>query len=246
MAMHQPAQDPTEVQQGPLAQSIVALAGMPDDVSLIDNQLVLITRLAATRVAAVDYASVTATREGAYTTVAASSELALAVDEAQYVDKAGPCLEPLDTAEPVGVPDIPATMRWPGFREQASALGLRASVSIPVFAGSGAPVAVLNLYSHDQAALAPVMAAIWNVFHPDSTADGGEPDSVLEPGAAELIAGLAQATTIHATIQQAVGVIMAQQGVSALDAYLTLRNRAAENKVSLTTAATALLRQIST
>jgi hypothetical protein len=89
MAMQQPAQDPASVQHGPLAGSIVALAGMPDDVSIIDDQLVLITRLAADRVAAVDYASVTATREGAHTTVAASSELALAVDEAQYADEAG-------------------------------------------------------------------------------------------------------------------------------------------------------------
>jgi ANTAR domain len=136
-------------------------------------------------------------------------------------------------------------MRWLGFREQASALGLRASVSIPVFAGNGAPVAVLNLYSHDQAAMAPVVDAIWNVFHPDSKPDGEEPEPALEPGAAELVAGLSQASAVHATIQQAVGVIMAQQGVSALDAYLTLRDRAAETNVALTTAATALLRQIS-
>jgi hypothetical protein len=68
-----------------------------------------------------------------------SSALAVAVDEAQYAEQAGPCLEPLHTGVPAPVPDIAATMVWPGFRDQAVKIGLRASVSIPLYAGSGAP-----------------------------------------------------------------------------------------------------------
>src|SRR3954451_6823451 len=139
---------------GALARSLITLAGMPDDASSIDEQLVLIARLAADRVAAVDYASVTAIREDAYTTVAASSQLAVAVDEAQYAEQAGPCLEPLHTSAPVAMPDIAATMVWPGFRDQAVKIGLAGSVSLPLYAGSGAPVAGLNLYGHDPTAMA--------------------------------------------------------------------------------------------
>src|SRR5215212_3921596 len=128
---------------GPLTRSLIVLAGIPDDASNVDQQLVLIAQLAADRVAAVDYASVTAVREDAYTTVAASSELAVAVDDAQYTEQAGPCLEPLHTGTPAPVPDIAATMAWPGFRDQAFTMGLRASLSVPLFAGSGEPVAVL-------------------------------------------------------------------------------------------------------
>jgi len=233
---------------GPLAQSLIDLAEMPDDLATLDDQLVLITRLVVDRVVAIDYASVTALREDACTTVAASSDLALAVDEAQYADQTGPCLQPLDTGKPVGVPDIQATMSWPGFREEASAMGLRASLSVPLFAGDGAPIAVLNLYSHDQSAMAPVIERVWNVFNRDpataTTADGGEAPG-LESGAAELVAGLAEAFAIRATIQQAVGVIMAQNGVSAFDAYLTLRSRAAATGSSLTTTASAVLKQAS-
>lgn len=232
---------------GPLAQSLVALAEMPDDVAAVDDQLVLITRLAVDRVAAVEYASVTALREDACTTVAASSDLAAAVDEAQYADRAGPCLVSLETGKPVGVPDIAATMLWPGFREQAVAMGLRASLSVPLFAGDGAPVAVLNLHGHDQSAMAPVIDGVWRAFNPDpdqGPADSGEARR-LEPGAVELIAGLAQAFEIRATIQQAVGVIMAQHGVSALDAYLSLRGRAAATGSSLTATASAVLHQAS-
>jgi hypothetical protein len=204
----------------------------------------LIAQLAADRVAAVDYASVTAVREGAYTTVAASSELAVAVDEVQYAEQGGPCLEPLHTGTPAPVPDITATMAWPGFRDQAFKMGLRASVSVPLFAGSGEPVAVLNLYAHDAAAMAPLTEAVWNVYKPDPVAVGREVAD-LEPGAADLMAGLTEAFAVRATIQQAVGVIMARKAVGALDAYLSLRARAAETGSSLTTTAAALIQQLS-
>jgi hypothetical protein len=63
-------------------------------------------QLAADRVPGVDYASVTAIRDGAYVTVAASSDLAPAVDQAQYSDNDGPCLRSLQAQTVVPVPDI--------------------------------------------------------------------------------------------------------------------------------------------
>ena len=235
-------QPPRDAKLGTLGESLIALAGMPDDASIVDDQLILIARLAADRIAAVDYASVTAFRQDAYTTVAASSELAVAVDQAQYAEQAGPCLESLHTGAPVPVPDIAATMAWPGFRDQAVQLGLRASVSVPLYAGSGEPVAVLNLYGHDAAAMAPLTEAVSTRCKP--AARGGQAED-LEPGAGELMAGLAEAGAIRATIQQAVGVIMAWQAVGALDAYLHLRSRASETGDSLTTTAAAIIQHLS-
>ena len=55
----------------------------------------------------------------------------------------------LDTARPLAVPDIAATMRWPGFRDTAYRLGSHTSLSIPLFTGSGEPIAALNLYGRD-------------------------------------------------------------------------------------------------
>jgi hypothetical protein len=91
--------------------------------------------------------------EGAYATVAASSDLAV-VDEAQYRDNAGPCLDALDTGSPAAVPEIAATMSWPGFRDVAVNPGLRASLSVPIFAGSGKTIAALNLYGRHCGAMA--------------------------------------------------------------------------------------------
>jgi hypothetical protein len=102
-----------------------SLAGTPDDASWIDTQLLTIAQASADLITAIAYASVTAYREDAVTTVATTSDIARAVDQAQYDDQTGPCLEALDTAAPTPVPDISATMRWPGFRDSASRLGSR-------------------------------------------------------------------------------------------------------------------------
>ena len=53
---------------------------------------------------------------------------------------------------------IDTTMAWPGFRQAAARMGLHASLSVPLFAGSGATIAVLNLYGHDPVTLVPLSA----------------------------------------------------------------------------------------
>ena len=85
LAMSQQPPSGTRV-RGPLAEALVQLAGTPDDMPTIDAQLKKLAQLAPDQVACVDYASVTALRDDTYVTVAANSDLALAVDQAQYAD----------------------------------------------------------------------------------------------------------------------------------------------------------------
>jgi len=125
----QPPPVPGPRAPSPLTACLTALAGTPDDASWIASQLVTIAQLSADLIAPVAYASITAYRDDAVTTVATSSEIALAVDQAQYAEQAGPCLDALDTASPIAVPNIAATMRWPGFRDSAYRLGVSASLS---------------------------------------------------------------------------------------------------------------------
>jgi ANTAR domain-containing protein/GAF domain-containing protein len=230
--------DPAPSGSASLAGTLVALASTADDASIVDVHLERIVRLAADTLAAVDYASITAPRGQGYTTVAASSDLALAVDQAQYADDAGPCLHSLESAAPVGVPDIAATMSWPGFHSAAHKLGLHASLSIPLFAGSGAPIAVLNLYGRDTAGMAPLIAGVRNLYTGQPPPPGNRPNS-MDSGAQHLLAGLAQAFTVRDTIQRAFGVLMARDHCSAAEAYRHLRLRAAETGTSLADTATA-------
>ena len=65
--MSQPTED-ANAEARPLAEAIITLAETPDDMPGIDVQLKSLVQLAADRVNAADYASVTVLRDDAYST----------------------------------------------------------------------------------------------------------------------------------------------------------------------------------
>lgn len=239
MTRPSPHPAPDRQVRSPLTDCLVALAGMPDDSSWVDTQLLAIGQLAADLVAPVSHVSVTVYRNGSYTTIAASSDVALTVDEVQYADEQGPCIDALDCGAPTAVPDIAASTAWPGFRDAAYQLGLRASLSVPLFAGSGSPVAALNLYGPDSRAMSPLTAAVRKAF--DAAAHSAPGTGGLDSGSSALVAGLTGAFAVRDLIQQAIGVILSEGQRTPDAAYLTLRLRAAETGRTLTATATAVI-----
>jgi hypothetical protein len=230
---------PSSQQRGRLSDALVTLAGMPDDHSAVEEQLIAVAQLSAHTITAVSYASITARHEGAYSTVAASHDIATAVDEAQYADRAGPCLDALETAKPVGVPVIATTMRWPGFRDTAYRLGLHTSLSIPLFAGRGEPIAALNLYGHHSTTMTALTSAVWTLY--DEAAPGNLGIAGLDAGGGELVDGLSDAFTARRMIQRAIGIIVAVQSDTPERAYATLRLRVADTGLSLLDTAHAVI-----
>jgi GAF domain-containing protein len=224
-----------------LTEDLIALAGTPDDESNVPALLRSITQFAADLLPPVIYASMTVLDKDSYTTVAMSSAVALAVDEAQYGDQSGPCLDALRMSDPIAVPRIDTAVEWPGFRAAAQRLGLRASLSVPLFAGRGASIAALNLYGQDTDAMAPLSAAVLAVFESssESALDG------LGPGPLQLVTGLIGAFAVRSQIQRALGVIMASERTNADFAYAILRSRAAATSLTLTAAAGSVLRRAS-
>jgi hypothetical protein len=236
--------------QRPLYDAITELARSPDDVYGIDQMLVHIASLTVVLVNAVDYASITAQRDGAPTTVALSNQTALAIDEAQYADQAGPCLDALDAGAPVSAV-IASTMIWPGFRDAALELGVQASLSIPLFAGTGQPIAALNLYARGEDALAPLGAALLALFdlvdsdQPFALNDAHLPRLQDDAGSAELLAGIAEAFAIQQRIHIAIGALMQRNNVSADRAYAALREEAAVAGGNLFDAAATVVAKLS-
>jgi hypothetical protein len=221
-----------------LADRLIAVAGTPDDSDRIGTELIIIAQLAATRIAAVDAASVTGRCGEARATVAASSDLAVDADKAQYREDAGPCLEALTTGQPVAVADIATAGAWPGFRETAGRLGLRTSLSIPLFAGSGRTLAALNLYSRRPGALTALAAAIGDAHHPQEPCGWNHDD--LDDGGRELIAGVIGALALRSMIQRALRIL---PSCGDDGAYMRLRMQAAETGASLTDLAVDVIEQ---
>jgi anti-anti-sigma factor len=231
-----PSASPPGPPWGLLADDLMSLAEVPDDDPGVDALLMRIAVMAADVLAGVDYASITAWRGAGYTTVAASSDLVRAVDDAQYGEGGGPCVLAEQTAAPVEVPDIAATMSWPGFHRQATALGLRASVSVPLFAGGGAPVAVLNLYGRAPAPLVALAAGIQGAFAVEGIPAGGF-GHADDAGTRRFLIGLGLALQRRVVIQRAVGVVMARDGCDVVQAHRVLKERIMVTGELLSTAA---------
>lgn len=152
--------------------------------------------------------------------VASSDRLATDVDELQYEAHEGPCLEGLASGELLVVDDYLADPRWPRYGAHAVAYGVRSSISVPMNA-AGTTVGALNSYA----------------MEPGVFADGLR-DSLLAFGArAEAVVGLAlrqaeqsdvlehlhHAMESRSVIDQALGILMAQQRCSADEAFGVLR-----------------------
>ena len=209
---------------------------MPDDSPDLPGQLTAIVRLSGDLVEPVDFASVTMFTADGHRTHAASDDVAEAVDLAQYAQDAGPCLLALHSGETVGVPDMSHAVVWPRFRDVAWRYGVRASLSIPLFAGSGDPVAALNLYARDADGMRPLIRRV-EVCYQDGSMDGWPR---MDAGSEHLLAGLAGALRHRDLIQRALGLLMDREQIAAAPAYQRLV-RATEPGVPLTATATALL-----
>src|SRR3954468_17330747 len=90
-------------------------------------------------------ASVTLRGEHDPFTVASSDEFANQVDEVQYDQGEGPCLEALRTGREIYVPELPVDTRWSRYREHAVASGVRSSLSLPLSV-SEQTIGALNVY----------------------------------------------------------------------------------------------------
>lgn len=218
--------------------ALVGLAGSPDDSPAIDAYLRELVETVPRVVAAVDHASVTVHRDGVYSTLAESDELALAVDAAQYAADDGPCLDALNVGEPVGVHDTSNGDGWARFRQKADSVGVSASLSIPLFTAGGTVVAALNLYARRPAEMAALISRVVDLFQGTETAVGRPP---LDGGSAELVEALGAALRVHDDIQHALGMLMGRRQLSAAAAYSALYEIAVKEDLSMHEAATDLL-----
>lgn len=82
-------------------------------------------------------------------TVAASDETAASLAEAQYAAGEGPCLEAIANGRAVHVRDQQADQRWAHYRSAPLGRGVKSSLSLPFFV-EDAPAGALNLYDRNR------------------------------------------------------------------------------------------------
>jgi GAF domain-containing protein len=144
----------------------------------------------------------------------------------QYGIDHGPCLSAMRTGEEIRVDELETDDRWRKYKPRALALGARSSLSIPLIAGDRS-VGALNLYSRE-----PRFFGEQNTRAAERFAQQA---SVAVAIAAQLATRAVLTDQLRASlasrsvIDQALGVIMAQQQCTAEEAFAILR-RASQNR----------------
>jgi GAF domain-containing protein len=153
-------------------------------------------------------------------TVAASDELARTLDEQQYGVNNGPCLEALATGAPVLVTDMAVEPRWAPYPARAAELGARSSMSYPLITGDEA-FGALNLYAPSP--LVPDVALQARAAQLADRAAGAVAVGLRLREDREQGSDLRAALSARSTVDQAIGILVAQQRCSVEEAFALLR-----------------------
>ena len=160
--------------------------------------------------------SVTLVTDGLPGTATFTGELALALDEKQYETGYGPCLDAAASREVRLVADMSTETRWPKFCASAVTHGVCSSLSVGIPIQETLTGALniyatkLNAFQDDDVALARTFAGYAAVAMANAH---------LYATTSSLAAQMATAMSSRAVIEQAKGILIAQQRISAQAAF---------------------------
>lgn len=159
-------------------------------------------------------------RKKPVTVFATEAGMPQAVDEAQYAEDTGPCLEAFRARRVVRVGDVSAVAeRWPGYARAAAESGACSTLSVPLIAADEA-YGAMNFYARVRFAFSDADVAAAQPL-------AGQASVVLANASAywdarDLADGLAEAMRSRAVIEQAKGKLMASGRYDADQAFAVL------------------------
>jgi GAF domain-containing protein len=175
-------------------------------------------------------------------TVTASDDLAGQVDEVQYTEHEGPCLQALRDGVVIYVEEMRDESRWPSYLQRSIAVGVRSSLSLPLQVGDEV-IGALNLYSRQPAAFDERLRQNLAIFAAQAAA---ALTMVLRQARQDQISDqLEQALASRTTIDQAIGILMAQQRCTADEAFDLLRSHSQNNNRKIRDIAADLIQRVS-
>ena len=220
---------------GPQADTTRRLLEVLLDTPAVEGFLDQAVHLAVDLVTPSASCGITFRQNGAVTTVASSDALATKVDEVQYGSGNGPCLESLRTGRVVLADDLASDDRWGEYRSHALAHGVRSSLSLPLNPSDAAhdpagdeqsardeALGALNIYAHEAHAFPGAERQHAELF-------AGQVAAALtlllrQTRQTEMHEQLRQAMSSRSVIDQAIGILMAQQRSTASQAFDLLRS----------------------
>ncbi|HEX2298242.1 MAG TPA: ANTAR domain-containing protein [Pseudonocardiaceae bacterium] len=227
---------------GPLAAQFAQLASRLFCAGTAADVLDTIIHSAAALVPEADYVSITLRNgENGFETPVTTDELASKLDGIQYETQEGPCVEATrDRGDGVASePDLSVSTRWPRFGPAAAALGVRSVLSFGLMPTAPTPrLGALNFYATEPRILLGLDRDVGLLLAAHAGAALAAARSVE---AAEMrVANLERALLSRDVIGQAKGMLMAQRGISAEEAFDVLRTASQKLNIKLAQIAEAL------
>jgi transcriptional regulator with GAF, ATPase, and Fis domain len=167
-----------------------------------------VAHLARAAVPGIDEVSVTLVQEGRAGTVVFTGDLAVQLDERQYEDGFGPCLDAARTGQVIQVADTSSDTAYPDYARQAARSGVTRSLSLglPIL---GETVGALNMYARSGHGFdAATVAAADDFLVPAAVAVG---NAALYQHTTAQVEQLHEAMAYRSVIEQAKGMIMASR-----------------------------------
>ena len=211
-----------DINSGPTSERVVGLAGAVLDDNALHELLQSLILLARHAVADCESVSITVAEEGRYRTSNSSGPAALAIDEAQYRDNGGPCLEAIRSKRQLEVAPEEFDGRWPGVQEAAREAGVAGVLSTPlVRSPQDDALGALNIYAREGGRFRPGDRRTAELI--------GEQAVILVSRALALASSnqrveeLRNAVATREIIGEAKGILMATQNCTRDEAFDILR-----------------------
>lgn len=201
-----------------------------------------VAQAAAHHVGPATSATITLQRDGRPTLVAASDPRAAECDHVEYAADDGPCLSSIDLGRVVHVPNLDHELRWPEWRAVTRASGYGSAAAVPREVRPGVQIA-LNLYADhadawDEAAIDVAQMYADEIARAVTLC-------LRSADQAELNADLRASLVSRAVIDQAIGVVMAENRCDPEQAMEILRSASRHRKSKLRDVAATIVETVS-
>ena len=208
------------------ALELAQLAGLVLSEPDVDAALTRVTQVAVRVVPDCAGASLTMRNAGVPSAPAASDSWALSLDELQFAEQEGPCLNCLREGSVMRSRDLAADERFPSYGPRAAERGARSTLSLPL-AADGRTVGALNLYSREVDAFDREALATGELLAAHAAL--AVQAAIAYYSSRDLAEQMRSAMTSRASIEQAKGVLVATLHVepqAAFEQLVALSQRA--------------------
>lgn len=194
----------------------------------LSETLLRVSELANQTIAASEMVGITMLADGRPTTAVFTHEAAPEIDRAQYETGIGPCLDAFRQLEVFRIEDTSKDDRWALFSEAAAAWGIRSTLSLPLVVNHEG-IGALNMYSREVAGFDDDDVQLGLAFATQAAIALANAQAYWD--AFQLGVDLRTAMQSRAVIEQAKGILMANQRCSADEAFqLLVRASQRENR----------------